>query len=154
MPFALLIVGVFLLIAGVRNTQDTLFSLVKSDFTGTDNFIFWFLAIVIIGLIGYVPKLKPVSTAFLGLVIVVLFLKKGNSSGSGGGFFAQFTSAIKGTQSTPASPSSTALPDLPLGNLGGSNAGLSASASLNTAKQHLADMLNQDEQYFMRLTTQ
>lgn len=97
MPFALLLVGLVLLISGVKNTQDTLFATVKGDFTGPDNFIYWFVAIIIIGAIGYVPKLKPISTAFLALVIVVLFLKKGNASGLGGGFFAQATSALGST---------------------------------------------------------
>jgi len=97
MPFALLLVGLVLLISGVKNTQDTLFATVKGDFQGQDNFIYWFVAIIIIGAIGYIPKLKPISTAFLALVIVVLFLKKGNASGLGGGFFAQATAALGST---------------------------------------------------------
>jgi hypothetical protein len=99
MPFALLLIGLVLLIAGVKNTQDTLFSTVKGDFTGQDNFIYWFVAIIIIGSLGYIPKLKPISTAFLALVIVVLFLKKGSTTGLGGGFFSQFTSALGSTDS-------------------------------------------------------
>jgi hypothetical protein len=102
MPFALLIIGVFLLISGVRSTQDSLFALVKADFSGTDNFIYWFVAILIIGAVGYVPKLKPISTAFLVLVIVVLFLKKGNASGVGGGFFAQLATGLGSTASASA----------------------------------------------------
>lgn len=98
MPFALLIIGVVLLTAGVRNTQNTLFSLLKGDFTGQSNFVFWFVSIMIIGSIGYIPKLKPISTGFLVLVLMVLFLTKGNPSGVGGGFFAQFTSALNSTQ--------------------------------------------------------
>jgi len=105
MPFALLLVGLVLLISGVKNTQDTLFSTVKGDFTGTDNFIYWFVAIIIIGAVGYIPKLKPVSTAFLALVIVVLFLKKGNSTGLGGGFFAQATAALGSTATVTTNPS-------------------------------------------------
>jgi hypothetical protein len=96
-PFALLLVGLVLLISGVKNTQDTLFTTVKGDFSGPDNFIYWFVAIMIIGAIGYVPKLKPISTGFLALVIVVLFLKKGNATGVGGGLFAQLTSALGST---------------------------------------------------------
>jgi hypothetical protein len=155
MPFALLIVGVFLVIAGVRNTQDVLFDLVKADFIGTDNFIFWFLAIVAIGALGYIPRLKPLSTAFLGLVIVVLFLKEGNASGTGGGFFNQFLKAIQGTQSAAGTDISNAvnaatpsLTPLPLGTLGGSNAGLSASASLNDALANLRTFMAQDEQNY------
>jgi hypothetical protein len=103
MPFALLLVGLVLLISGVKNTQDTLFATVKGDFTGQDNFIYWFAAIIIIGAVGYVPKLKPISTAFLALVIIVLFLKKGSSTGLGGGFFAQATAALGSTSTASAS---------------------------------------------------
>lgn len=106
MPFALLIIGVVLLVSGVRGTQDTLFGLLKGDFTGDTNFFYWFISIIIIGVIGYIPKLKPVSTAFLVLIIMVLFLTKGQT-GSGGGFFQQFTSALQGTQ-TGSTNNSTA----------------------------------------------
>jgi hypothetical protein len=104
MPFALLLVGLVLLISGVKNTQDTLFATVKGDFVGQDNFIYWFVAILIIGAVGYIPKLKPISTAFLALVIVVLFLKKGSSNGLGGGFFAQATSALGSTSTATTTP--------------------------------------------------
>lgn len=106
MPFVLLIIGLYLLAAGVRATQDTAFALIKGDFTGTDNFIYWLGAILIIGAIGYITKLKPISTALLVLVIVVLFLKKGNASGLGGGFFTQFASALGTTGSNAASSTS------------------------------------------------
>lgn len=150
MPFALLVVGILLLVAGVRNTQDTLFSLVKGDFSGPDNFIFWFLAIVLIGALGYIPKLKPISTAFLGLVVLVLFLKKGQAGGFGGGFFQQFTQALNATQSSASSETSS-LPPLPLGKVGGTNAGLSASSQLNNDLSHARAMLAQDEQNLMGL---
>lgn len=96
MPFALLIIGVVLLVAGIRNTQCILFAEVEGDFTGTNNFFYWFLAIMIIGALGYVPKLKPISTALLVLVIVVLFLHKG----ANGGFFQQLTAGFSSDTST------------------------------------------------------
>jgi len=100
MPFALVIIGLVLLVASVRNTQSQLFTMVQGDFTGPNNFVYWFLAMIIIGSIGYVPKLKAFSNAMLGLVIVVLFLKKGT------GFFAQFQQAISTTQIASALSSS------------------------------------------------
>lgn len=96
MPFALLIIGVVLLVAGIRNTQCILFAEVEGDFTGTNNFFYWFLAIMIIGTLGYIPKLKPISTALLVLVIVVLFLHKG----ANGGFFQQLTAGFSSDTST------------------------------------------------------
>ena len=113
MPFALLIIGAVLLISAARGTITQgpnnslgLFTLIESDFTGSDNFVFWLVALLLIGAVGYVPKLKPISVAFLSLVIIVLFLKKGNASGVGGGFFSQFTQGIASTQSASAYASS------------------------------------------------
>jgi hypothetical protein len=104
MPFALLIVGVFLLVASIRDSQDTLFALLKSDFTGQNNFFYWFIAILVIGAVGYIKPLKPLSNAFLVLVVLVLFLKKGNPITAGGGFFKQFNTAIGSTQTASAEP--------------------------------------------------
>jgi hypothetical protein len=97
MPFALLIVGIALIVSAVRNTHYDLFNLVRGDFTGPNNFAFWVISILIIGSVGYIPKLKPVSAAFLSLVIIVLFLTKGNPSKAGGGFFEKFTAGIGAT---------------------------------------------------------
>jgi hypothetical protein len=86
------VAGSILLIAAVKNTQETLYYLLVGDFTGPNNFVYWLLAILIIGAIGYVPKLKPLSDGFLILVILVLFLSKG-------GFWAKFTQQIGVLQS-------------------------------------------------------
>jgi hypothetical protein len=98
MPFVLLIAGATLLIVAVRNTQDDLFSLLKGDFTGPNNFVYWVFSLLVIGALGYIPKLKPISIAFLSLVILVLFLTKGNPQGVGGGFFNQLTAGLNTTQ--------------------------------------------------------
>jgi len=105
-----------MLIAAVKNTQGNLSALVKGDFTGQNNFIYWIAAIMIIGALGYVPKVKPFSVALLGLVILVLFLTKGNPAGVGGGFFAQLTKGLATTQTPQPNASST-----PLGNTGALN---------------------------------
>ena len=106
MAFALLVVGIFLLVSAARNKQGDLFALVQGDFTGPNNFIYWFTAILLIGALGYIPKLKPVSVALLTLVIIVLVLAKGNGNGLGGGLFEKLTAGLKGTQS--AKPSTAA----------------------------------------------
>jgi len=102
MPFALIIVGAAFLVAGVRNTQSTLFGLVRAEFTGPNNFIFWVISILIIGAVGYIPKLKALSDGFLALVILVLILTRGNPNAVGGGFFQQFTRQIGTTTTAPA----------------------------------------------------
>ena len=106
MPFVLIIAGVVLLVAAVRNTQQDLFGLLAKDFVGPNNFIFWFVSIVIIGAIGYVPKLKPLSDGFLILVILALFL--GNKKNIG--FFGMFQKQIGATQSATPSVAPTVTP--------------------------------------------
>jgi hypothetical protein len=110
MPFALLIVGLILLVSAVRDSQDDLFTLVKGDFSGQGNFVFWVVSLLVIGGLGYIPKLKPISDGFLVLVLLVLFLTKGNPKQPGsGGFFEKFSAALKSTTATPAA-NTTATP--------------------------------------------
>lgn len=92
MPFALIIIGVVLLAASVQNTQSQLFTLVKNDFTGSNNYLYWMVSILIIGAVGYIPTLKPISRMFLVLLIVVLFL-------SNGGIFQKFNQQLFGSSS-------------------------------------------------------
>lgn len=88
MSLALIFAGILLLVASARNQQDTLFTLVKGDLTGQNNFVEWILALMIVGSIGYIPKLRPLSVSLLALILITIFLKKGQ------GFFAQLTTAV------------------------------------------------------------
>jgi len=110
MVFVVIITGIVLLVAAIRNSQDTLFTLVKGDFTGPNNFIYWLVAIIVIGAIGYIPKAKTFSVAFLTLVILVLLLARGNpTKNPGGGFFQQFMQALASTtKPTPATTGTNA----------------------------------------------
>ena len=112
MPFALLIVGIALLASSVRNTQDKLYTLVKGDFSGPNNFIFWTVSILAIGAVGYIPRLKPLSTAFLALVVIVLFLTKGNPKLKGGGFFQQISEQLGSTTKVKVGNDATVLPPI------------------------------------------
>src|SRR5271156_1965275 len=58
----------------------------QADASG--QFLFWLAAIILIGAIGYIDELAPISNALLVLVLVVLFL-------SNRGVFAQFTAAVQ-----------------------------------------------------------
>ena len=100
MSFALIIIGLFLLISAIKNTQGSLFTLIHGDFTGSNNFIFWLVAILIVGAVGYIERIKPVSNAFLVLIVLALFLKKGAP------LFTTFTSSIASTQQASASTGS------------------------------------------------
>ena len=89
MPYALIAIGLLLTIAGARNKQGELFTLVKGDFSGNHSYIWWAVSIIAIGAIGYIKTARPLANMFLALVLVVLILH--NS-----GVFAKFTDAIKG----------------------------------------------------------
>lgn len=115
MPLALVLLGVLFLTAAVRGNKcngqqcsDLLFTTLKSDFTGPNNFIYWGLALFIIGAAGYYKPLKPLSNAFLALVILVLFI-------SNKGFFQKFMDQIK---STTVAQSSVSAGQSIQGNLG------------------------------------
>lgn len=97
MPLALILLGVLFLTAAVRGDKcngqqcsDLLFNTLKSDFTGPDNFIYWGIALFIIGGVGYYKPLKPLSNAFLCLIVLVLLI-------SDRGFFQKFMQQIQTT---------------------------------------------------------
>lgn len=81
MPILLGVTGLVLIIAGVRDRiivgNPSLMSLLQQDFSGPDPFWKWFAAIFLIGAIGYIPNLAPLSRAFLVLVIAVFLLSNG-----------------------------------------------------------------------------
>jgi hypothetical protein len=97
LPYALLILGAALFVAGIRGKNADLWDLVKGDFTGTDSFVVWIVAVGIVGGVGYVKPLKPFSIAFLTLLLVVLFL-------SNRGVIAKLQTYLNssGTTATPA----------------------------------------------------
>lgn len=102
MPFALLIIGLVLVTAAVRDQQAALIALIGGDFSGPGNFSYWVLAIIVIGSVGYLPKAKPVSDGFLVLILIALVLTRGSPSFPGGGVFSQLTTAL-GTTNKPSS---------------------------------------------------
>jgi hypothetical protein len=105
MPFLLIIVGVTLLVAGVKNTTARLFSLISGDFGGTQggtSFLSWALAIAIVGGLGYLEDLRPLSRIFMALIVVVLFLKNG-------GFFQNFFGEVLGSAGASSALTGTPL---------------------------------------------
>ena len=88
MPFVLLIIGVTLLVAGVQNTQGNLFALVQGDFVNKPSFLPWIVALLAVGLLGYIDAIRSLMRAFLILIIIGILL-------SNKGFFAQLSAALK-----------------------------------------------------------
>jgi len=108
MPLFLLILVILFLTASVRSeTSDgtkpykLLLDTLKSDFTGPNNFFYWGIALWAIIAVGYFKPLKPVSDAFLALVIISLFF-------ANKGFFYKFMQIMQGTETVQANPISPA----------------------------------------------
>jgi hypothetical protein len=98
MGFLFLFVGVLIAISAYRGTQAQLWQLVIGDVTGTGSFIWWIVAIAIIGGLGYIKPIRVVMEPLLVLVLVALFL-------SNSGVFAKLNQEIKsGDASAQAAP--------------------------------------------------
>jgi hypothetical protein len=91
MPFALALIGIFLVVAAARGVGNirALGQLLVKDFTGQNNFLVWIFAIGLIGVVGYIPALEKLSRAFLVLLFVVLLLA------TRGGFLSSIQQAFK-----------------------------------------------------------
>lgn len=84
MRLVAIIIGAILIDVAVRGTTTDsapgandgkgFWPLLKQDFEPGQqgNFLAWFVAILAIGALGYIPELKGVSTMFLAIVVVVL----------------------------------------------------------------------------------
>ena len=100
MPFALLVMGILFLTVAIRNRQTEFVQLIRGDFSGAGNMMYWVVAVVMIGAIGYIPKAKPISNLFLVLLLIVMVLYRGNPTSAGarqGGVFQQLTDAFGAT---------------------------------------------------------
>lgn len=99
MPYALLLIGVILVVSGVKNTQGLLGNALVSDFSGKGNFFYWLSAIGVIGGAGYIPAFRPVSRMLIVFLFVAIFL-------ADGGFVSKFVDALGQIQAPAPSPES------------------------------------------------
>lgn len=67
-------------------------TLLKGDLSGSHNFFYWILAILLIGSLGYIKNFEGLSRAFLVLVLVVLVLADDKQTNAG--FFKKFQQSI------------------------------------------------------------
>jgi hypothetical protein len=105
MPFALIFIGLILVVTGIRDTYQQLGSLVYGDFTGQRGgagFIMFFIAIAAVGALGAIPEARKFSHYFMALILISLLLH--NSQ-----FFSKLVNAAKGAgKTTPVNTSGTA----------------------------------------------
>ena len=99
MPFVIIFIAIIMVMVAIQGTYKQFGALLQSEFTGSGNFGYWVVSLGVVGMLGYIPTLQNFSRMFIALIILVLFLTKGNPQLSGGGFFQQFNNALKGSSS-------------------------------------------------------
>lgn len=97
MPFVVLAIGAILLIAALNNSQTALAGALETDIPA---YLKWALAIALIGALGFIPGLKPISRGLMALVLAVIVLK------NYAGIISGFRNATTGVGSATASTSS------------------------------------------------
>jgi hypothetical protein len=100
MPFALVAVGLTLIVTGARNTYAQLGAQLAADGSA---FLKWIVAIGAVGALGYIQELRQFSHWFMALILLSMIL-------SNRGVFAQFTAALNAGPKVPnAAPTTPAV---------------------------------------------
>lgn len=94
MAFALVFIGLLMIVTGANNTYAAFGSQLKSDFTGNKSFVLYIAAIGGVGALGYIDAFRKFSHYFMALILISLVL-------SNKGFFSNLT---KGLNATPVAP--------------------------------------------------
>lgn len=103
MPFVFIIAGILFLMLSYNGTTGDFEKLLKNEFTGSQSFLVWASAIVILGLIGFFKPVRPITDAFIGLILLVIILQHS-------GLFAQFNSAIRAPVAPAPAPTGSVAP--------------------------------------------
>lgn len=85
MAYALIALGLALGYLDYEGTANVVGagSLLKTEmFGGTTPFYKWFAALFIVALLGYIPAMRPISTAMLILIIVAVILSHNSAFAS------------------------------------------------------------------------
>ncbi|MEB2538392.1 MULTISPECIES: hypothetical protein [Bacillati] len=103
MPFALVIIGLLMIITGINNTYSQFGSQLQQDFTGSKSFVVWILALGSVGALGYIKDLRQFSHYFMALILISMIL-------SNKGVFQNFQAALaSGPKAPAANPTQAAL---------------------------------------------
>ena len=106
MPLAIILIAMIFIVTGFKGTTGDLFTQIRGD---AAQIAIPFIAIILIGAVGYIPGLKKISDGFLALVLVGMFL-------SNKGFFAKFNQQLHAIATT-GSTATPLTPQFQLGNL-------------------------------------
>lgn len=105
MPFAFAGLGLLFLVVAIRGTQEEMFRLLKSEFVGPRSFIPWVASILVLGAIGFIKPIRPITDALIGLVILAIILQ------DKGGFFQKFVDQLSNPVAPPTpAPSAADIP--------------------------------------------
>lgn len=88
MPLFLILLGAMLISAAIHGNVAALATQIKDD---GSPFIAWIFLIVAVGLAGYSKTIRPVSNAFLVLIVVAFILRNGKNIAAE---FATITGAV------------------------------------------------------------
>lgn len=98
MPFALIVIGLIMIVTGARGTYRQFAAQITADFTGPGNFLYWIIGLGVVGAVGYIDSLRTFSRLFMTLILISMVL-------ANQGFFAKLQQAIN---SGPAAPDAVA----------------------------------------------
>lgn len=99
MPYALVVIGLLMIVTGVLNTYAAFATQLQNDMGG---FIVWIIALGSVGALGYIDNLRTFSHYFMALILIALILNNR-------GVFANFQKAVA---SGPIAPSVQSQPGL------------------------------------------
>jgi hypothetical protein len=94
MPFALVVIGLLMIVTGINNTYAQFGAQLQKD----SSFLPWALALFVVGALGYINDLRTFSHYFMALILISIVL-------ANKGFFQNLQAAIK---SGPVAPQATA----------------------------------------------
>lgn len=103
MAFALVFIGLVLIVTGANNTYAQLGGQLKTDFTGSKSFVLFVVAIGAVGALGYMNDFRKFSHYFMALILLSLVL-------SNKGFFQNFEAALANPTAPSPSASGNAAP--------------------------------------------
>lgn len=101
MPFALVTIGLLMIVTGINNTYSQFGSQLQSDFSGSKSFIVWVIALGAVGALGYIKDLRTFSHYFMALILIAMVL-------ANKGVFQNFTSALASGPKAPTANASAA----------------------------------------------
>jgi len=138
MTLVALIIGLVIVVAAIRNSQNALFEALATDAPG---FVVWAAAIFFVGALGFIPALKTPSRALLALVILVIVMNNYQAvlaglqaaAQPGAGASSGSSPIASGSAATPAASNAASSSPLSLSQLTSSVQSLAGSTTASDA---------------------